>query len=132
MARTMTAVRALCCECGNLRTVSAKHGRRLDANNSADDSRDSRGWRMTGTLKCSPCGAHTRHAYLREDHPECRDHAEMRSVRGFDVSRSELNRQIGHLLGELCYEDLTKQDLQQLVLFLRPIRQRASDGTESG
>jgi hypothetical protein len=70
-------VRALCCECGNLRTMSSRHsfGER-DPNDSCDDGTHPRGWRMTGTLKCGVCKTSTRHALLRDDLPEHRDVAE--------------------------------------------------------
>jgi hypothetical protein len=69
-------VNALCCECGNLRTVSAAYCfRRGDPNRSTDGFGDHpRGWRYTGTLLCSTCGRRTRHAVLRSD--QYRDSAE--------------------------------------------------------
>lgn len=46
-------VRALCCHCGNLRTVSAHHHHRLDENLTQDAGPNQpNGWRMTCTLKC--------------------------------------------------------------------------------
>lgn len=63
-----TQVRALCCECGSLRTVSAKY-KRFDQNWS-DDYRPQwhpRGWRATNTLKCATCKSATRHAQIRDD-----------------------------------------------------------------
>ncbi|UUO03849.1 hypothetical protein M4D79_14105 [Mycolicibacterium novocastrense] len=63
-------VRALCCDCGNLRTVKATHKHRGYV---ADAGRDPRGWRMLGLLKCTACRKVTRHALLRDDRPECRD-----------------------------------------------------------
>src|SRR5262245_44264086 len=62
-----TTVPALCCECGNQRTVSASY-RRYDANHSYDVG-DPRGWRATVTLKCDPCQQPTRHALLHADSP---------------------------------------------------------------
>ncbi len=63
-----TRIRALCCECGNLRTVAANHRGPRDANRTDETSdRDGRGWRCTVTLKCSACGTKTRHALLRGD-----------------------------------------------------------------
>jgi hypothetical protein len=73
----ITRVRALCCECGNLRTVSANHRSRNDDNRSGECDDDARGWRVTGTLKCSVCGGKTRHALLRDDDTEFRDIAEL-------------------------------------------------------
>ena len=62
-------VRALCCECGTLRTVDRSFRRRDD--NDTHDGRHSdpqgRGWRMTGTLKCSVCTTNTRQAMLRDE-----------------------------------------------------------------
>jgi hypothetical protein len=72
----ITRVRALCCECGNPRTVSANYKRRNDGNQSGECDDDPRGWRLTCTLKCSVCGARTRHAMLRDD--AHRDFAELR------------------------------------------------------
>ena len=72
---TPATVRALCCECGNLRTVSASH-RRRDENYAAEFSDHRRGWRMTTTLKCPVCEQPTRHAVLRDDTPETRDSVE--------------------------------------------------------
>lgn len=63
-------IRALCCICGTVRTVSAKYTR-FDENHS-DDYRHARhphGWRATVTLKCSHCKSKTRHAQLRDDLP---------------------------------------------------------------
>lgn len=60
---------ALCCVCGQLRTVSAAF-RRRDDNWAADlppGYGHVNGWRMTVTLKCSHCNAMTRHARLRSD-----------------------------------------------------------------
>jgi hypothetical protein len=75
-----TRNRALCCECGNLRTVSSNFWfPHADPNKTFDDGYDSRGWRMTGTLKCAVCKQKTRHARLRDDvDPEHRDRAESR------------------------------------------------------
>lgn len=56
---------ALCCECGQLRTVSVDYaGRYNDPNYSYGGFEDKRGWRKTTTLKCEPCGQRTRHALL--------------------------------------------------------------------
>ncbi|CAN3128587.1 hypothetical protein ACNUDN_11745 [Mycobacterium sp. smrl_JER01] len=70
---------ALCCECGNLRTFSANHHFALadeNAPHSAGHFSDPRGWRRTGTLKCSECGRRTRHAVLREADARFRDYDE--------------------------------------------------------
>lgn len=63
-----TSLQALCCECGNMRTVSSNFSfSRADANHSSDAQLDDpRGWRCTGTLNCDRCGQPTRHALLRE------------------------------------------------------------------
>jgi len=72
-------VRALCCECGNLRTVAASYRRGGDQNHSRDDNQHSDGWRMTDTLRCAACKASTRHAILRDNvEPKHRDGAELR------------------------------------------------------
>lgn len=57
---------ALCCECGQLRTVSSKYyfGHR-DENRSWGGFDHPQGWRVTGTLKCTQCGQRTRHALIR-------------------------------------------------------------------
>jgi hypothetical protein len=47
-----------------------------DPESSYDDDRDSRGWRLTRTMRCSACKAMTRHAILRDD--DARDEAELR------------------------------------------------------
>jgi hypothetical protein len=78
--RRALPVRALCCECGSLRTTSAGY-RRNDDNLSFEDNLHPQGWRCTRTLKCSACRAPTRHAVLRDDdsdRPELRDIAETR------------------------------------------------------
>lgn len=61
-------VRALCCKCGQLRSVSSVFVRR-DDNLTYDDTEAKHGWRMTVTLKCSHCGRLTRHARLRDGDP---------------------------------------------------------------
>jgi len=74
---TRPRVPALCCECGNLRTVAASYRWRYDdPESSCDDGRDSRGWRLTRTMRCSACKAMTRHAILRDD--DAGDEAELR------------------------------------------------------
>ena len=79
---TMTSVarnRALCCKCGNVRTVAALYRRGSDQNHSNDDGQHPGGWRMTRTLRCAICKASTCHAILRDDvAAEHRDGAELR------------------------------------------------------
>jgi len=66
---------ALCCECGNLRTVSADyHFGTNDENCGEGLFMNPRGWFETGTLKCAHCGARTRHALLNKEGK--RDYAE--------------------------------------------------------
>jgi hypothetical protein len=83
-------VRALCCECGMLRTVSWRYRRNDD--NLTHDGRwaDShgRGWRSTGTLKCSVCRRDTRHAYLRDEmSPDDRDRFEAETMNWWNQRR---------------------------------------------
>jgi len=117
-------VRALCCECGNLRTVSNKY-RRCDGNYSSDAGVDPRGWHMTGTLKCSACKSATTHAILRDDCPENRDFAELREY-GRDVDCDELCREVCRLLGDVQPADLTWSELQKLIMFIQPIHARVN------
>jgi hypothetical protein len=80
LRRRASSVRALCCECGNLRRVNARY-RRYDDNLSYDDNLHPLGWRCTITLKCWICRGPARHAILRDDvsdRPEFRDIAETR------------------------------------------------------
>lgn len=70
-------VRALCCVCGQQRTVSVGYSRYDDANQAWDDGANENGWRMTRTLKCAHCRALTRHALLRDGDPR-RDYVEER------------------------------------------------------
>lgn len=58
---------ALCCDCGNLRTVGRNYYRSNDENRGGGLFNDPRGWFNTGTLKCSRCGGCTRHALLGVD-----------------------------------------------------------------
>ena len=81
--RYQTENRALCCRCGNLRTVSHKHFFRGDDPATSIDEGDrnypERGWRMTGTLECAQCRQPTVHASLRDAcDPRYRDYAERR------------------------------------------------------
>jgi hypothetical protein len=73
--RTRCDVRALCCECGNLRTVRSRFRSREHI---ADDGRHPDMWRMIDMLACSVCGQETQHARLRDDYPDHRDAAEER------------------------------------------------------
>jgi hypothetical protein len=76
--RRVSRVRALCCECGNLRTTSAGY-RKNDDNLTCDDNLHPLGWRCTQTLKCAICRIPTRHAVLRDNcEPRFRDIAETR------------------------------------------------------
>lgn len=86
----ITRVRALCCECGNLRDVSARYAGRFepaDTARSTDDGNDPRGWRMTRTLKCSVCKAATVHALLC-DHTQ--DHCDVPPDRGAQLTSKML------------------------------------------
>lgn len=72
--QTEPRVNALCCTCGNLRTVSRNHcGAYNDPNNSNLLPVRDKGWRSTKTLKCSACGEQTRHAILRPSDCSYRD-----------------------------------------------------------
>lgn len=83
-------VRALCCVCGTLRTMSLNGGRRTgDAY--AVESSDVRE-RCLASRKCATCKAVTSHAYLR-DGDEYRDHAE-----AADRARQTLNSEVERLL----------------------------------
>ncbi|WP_137149459.1 hypothetical protein [Mycolicibacterium sp. CR10] len=76
---TPPKVRALCCDCGHLRTVSRRYSAPNDDNRTRDDNQHPRGWRCTMTLKCSNCRRPSRHAILRDDdRPDFRDIAETR------------------------------------------------------
>lgn len=119
---TATAhVRALCCECGNLRTAARL---RRDGNTSFDDGRDPRGWRMTRTLKCSVCKRATIHALLRDDRPDLRDMAEERQ----QPSREELMSRAMDITSRIGMEDLTVDELRQLVAFLVAADARCNGG----
>lgn len=80
-------VNALCCECGQLRTVSADYSRYRDPNHADSDQGRTGGWRLTQTLKCSACGDRTRHALLRRHDAPYRDADEQRQqwILGHDV-----------------------------------------------
>src|ERR1700761_3185938 len=110
-----TYVRALCCECGNLRTVSSSY-RRYDAAQSRDDDRHPQGWRMTCTLKCSACKTRfATHALLRDDaEPEYRDYAEESQW----LTRDQLLKMAYRITGDVHLSDLTNDELRQLLALL--------------
>ena len=75
-----TLTRALCCDCGQVRTVKRNHTLRryvpdfgfgyllsFDGRRNAPFAQP--GDRFMGDLKCSYCGAITRHAVLRDGDP---------------------------------------------------------------
>ena len=76
LARASTRQQALCCQCGQLRTVSPNYYRIDDQNRGGGLFTDPRGWFDTRTLKCGHCQAHTRHAMLSEPDKVSRDIAE--------------------------------------------------------
>jgi hypothetical protein len=103
--------RALCCECGNLRTVSTRFSFPRDENKTYDDGCHPGGWRATGTLKCPVCKQKTRHARLREP-SEFRDIAESRMTGcpGCGAPEGESCRDfMGHPLGRKCNSWLARQ-----------------------
>lgn len=63
--RVPKQVNALCCECGQVRTVSDHHRKRDDPNAGWGSLGASKGWQHTQSLKCEVCGGQTRHAVLR-------------------------------------------------------------------
>jgi hypothetical protein len=65
--------KALCCVCGNLRTVSFDYSRRQDPNHSDSPRGKAEGWLRTESLKCDECGERTRHAVLRPSDDRFRD-----------------------------------------------------------
>jgi hypothetical protein len=88
-----TRVRALCCECGNLRTVAANYRPPRDANNTDEADIHQRGWRCTATLKCAICTTKTRHALLRDDdEPQFRDYAELQQHERHALIRQQAQR----------------------------------------
>ncbi|MDO0977189.1 zinc finger domain-containing protein [Mycolicibacterium frederiksbergense] len=62
--RPAAQTNALCCVCGNLRTVSSDFSRYQDPNNANSSRGKTEGWRKTESLKCDACGERTRHALL--------------------------------------------------------------------
>jgi hypothetical protein len=136
--RESTRVRALCCECGNLRTVAASYKPPRDANNTDEADIHQRGWRCTATLKCSICMTKTRHALLRDDDPEYRDFAELRErerhvlirqqaeVRRCSEEdlRQEAQRRIRNIMAVLCLRDLTLRECGDLLGLLNEMIDR--------
>lgn len=57
-------IKALCCTCGNLRTVNADYSRHQDPNHAESPRGKAEGWRKTESLKCDVCEERTRHALL--------------------------------------------------------------------
>jgi hypothetical protein len=90
--RKAPRVDALCCVCGERRTVSSDHARREDPNYSYDSiNSHPSGWRSTQTLKCGECGEHTRHAVLttlRDDRWRYRDEEQQQCALGCDAPNS--------------------------------------------
>ena len=69
-----TYVKALCCVCGEQRTVSSDYSHRnTDPNYHWGDRGKAEGWRQTATLKCVECGERTRHAVLADEAVRSRD-----------------------------------------------------------
>lgn len=125
----ITRVRALCCKCGNLRTVSTRYAYRVELGydeRSWDDGDDARGWRMTQPLRCSACKATTIHAVLLDAAaPDIRDGAETRQW----STREELMRISADITDRVGLDDLTTDELRQLVGILVAADARYS-GTE--
>jgi len=72
--RPATPVNALCCVCGNLRTVSSDYCHRYHDPDHAGSTRGkAEGWRKTQALKCNACGESTRHALLNPADAPYRD-----------------------------------------------------------
>ena len=68
-----TQVDALCCTCGNVRTVNSDYHRYQDPNHADGARGKAEGWRKTQSLKCDPCGGRTRHAILNQPDARWRD-----------------------------------------------------------
>lgn len=66
-------VSALCCVCGNRRTVSDDYSRYQDPNHAGSARGKAEGWLKTQTLKCEACGDRTRHALLNPSDARWRD-----------------------------------------------------------
>jgi hypothetical protein len=138
---TAERVRALCCECANLRTVSGNYSLPNDGNLTYEyDYGDHPGWRLTGTLKCSICRTKTRHAILR-DHDEYRDFAELEkrerhaviggraALRRLetatnDALRTESIRRIQEIMEVLRLKDLTLEECGDLLELLHQMIDR--------
>lgn len=71
---------ALCCDCGNVRTVSGNYHRSNDPNYGYGEQARAKGWRHTQTLKCDVCQERTRHAMLRPTHVGDPDHDEKQQL----------------------------------------------------
>lgn len=71
-------VTALCCTCGNLRTVSGDYHRYQDPEHAESERGKAEGWRKTQALKCDACGEQTRHALLHPSDARYRDYDEKR------------------------------------------------------
>lgn len=81
--RTVTRVKALCCTCGEQRTVSDVYRRSNDPNYHHGPDGTAAGWRLTQSLQCVNCGERTRHAVLQpEDRPNNYDERVQRYVLG--------------------------------------------------
>lgn len=72
-----TRLNALCCICGNHRTVSSNHYTSCkDPNSNYNEGNRAKGWKTTRTLKCDECGNGTRHAIIEDDGGVGRDRLE--------------------------------------------------------
>jgi hypothetical protein len=134
----LSRIRALCCECGNLRTVGANYSpRRSDGNRSCDDAADARGWRMTFTLKCAQCKTPTVHALLRDNRPECRDYAEEQQLLAIfldaaerelkELHREAAQRRIASIMTAVPLRDLTFEECRELLAVLQPMKNRREE-----
>lgn len=153
----ITRLRALCAECGNLRTVAANYNAPHDVNRTDETSDGQRGWRCTATLKCSVCGAKTCHALLRSDDDPFRDVAELReherqativaAAAGFNLPagalaglthddlrwtnaelQTEALRQIRRVAGALPPDRLTPRECASLLKLLKSFVDKRGDG----
>lgn len=73
-------VNALCCVCGNLRTVSSDFSRYQGPDNAHSPQGMAEGWRKTESLKCDACGERTRHALLQPADGRFRDRDEQQQL----------------------------------------------------
>lgn len=78
--RRVQQVNALCCVCGNLRTVSSDYHRYQDPNHAGSPEGKAKGWLKTQTLKCEACATRTRHALLKPSEDRWRDWDERRQL----------------------------------------------------